>query len=304
MDNDAPRLLLTGKDGQLGFELARSLAPLGSLHMYGRAECDLADVAAVGQLLDRVRPQIIVNAAAYTAVDRAESEPGRAHAVNATVPALLAAWASRHDVLLVHYSTDYVFDGRGATPWSEGATAAPLSVYGASKLAGDQAIADSGCRHLILRTGWVYGVHGGNFAKTILRLAAERDVLSVVADQRGTPTAAALLADVTGLLLRDYLRNRIGFPGGLYHLAAAGETSWHGYAQAIVAGAWARGMRLRLQPSEIRPIASVDYPQVATRPAYSVLDSRYLCGTFGLVLPDWRHHLAQVLDTVCAPLSR
>ncbi|HSC81473.1 MAG TPA: dTDP-4-dehydrorhamnose reductase [Chitinolyticbacter sp.] len=304
MANDAPRLLLTGKDGQLGFELARSLVPLGSLHMRGRAECDLTDVAAVGRMLDHVRPQIIVNAAAYTAVDRAESEPDRAYAVNATAPALLAAWASRHDALLVHYSTDYVFDGQSATPWQEGATAAPLSVYGASKLAGDQAIAGSGCRHLILRTGWVYGIHGGNFVKTILRLATEREVLSVVDDQRGAPTAAALLADVTGLLLRDYWRDRSSFPGGLYHLAAAGETSWHGYAQAIVAGAWARGASLRLQPSEVRPIAGVEYPQVATRPAYSVLDSHYLCSTFGLVLPDWRHHLAHVLDTLCTPLSR
>ncbi|HMQ72556.1 MAG TPA: dTDP-4-dehydrorhamnose reductase, partial [Rubrivivax sp.] len=227
------RILLLGSRGQVGWELQRALAPLGELTALDRRgtgpwQADLSQPERLAPMLDALAPQLIVNAAAHTAVDRAESEPGLAHAINAAAPGELARWAAAHDATLVHYSSDYVFDGSGHTARSEDAPTGPLSVYGRSKLAGEEAIRASGCRHLILRTSWVYAARGGNFARTMLRLAAERDELRVIADQVGAPTGAELLADVTAHALRALAVDPT--LAGTYHCAAAGETSWHGYA--------------------------------------------------------------------------
>lgn len=293
------KILLTGKDGQLGFELQRALAPLGTLVAVGRAQCDLARPDAIRRLVAEVRPRIIVNAAAYTAVDKAEADPEAACAINATAPGLLGEEAAKCDALVVHYSTDYVFDGLKPAPYTEEDVPNPLSVYGRSKQAGERALIASGARHLIFRTSWVFGAHGGNFVKTILRLAAERSALEVVADQFGAPTSAALIADVTAQILGQYLRGcrfaSADFPYGLYHLAAAGETTWHAYAQQIVRWAQDAGMPLKLRPQDIQPITTADYPTAARRPANSRLETRKLRETFGLCLPDWRQGLEHVM---------
>lgn len=294
-------ILLTGGNGQLGFELQRALAPLGRVHAVDVADCDLADATALRTLVRAIRPEVIVNPAAYTAVDKAESEPGLAQAINAIAPGVLGEEAAQLGAWVVHYSTDYVFDGAKAEPYAEDDAAHPHSIYGASKLAGELALRQSGARHLILRTSWLLGAHGGNFARTILRLAAERDQLSVVADQIGAPTTAALVADVTAHLLRQASREGAdAFPFGLYHLTAAGATSWHDYARFVVSEARALGARLRLEPSAILAIDTAGYPTAARRPANSRLDTSRLHRTFGLHLPDWqdgvRHTLQQILD--------
>mgnify|MGYP000400866457 CR=1 FL=1 len=294
-------ILLTGKRGQVGFELQRALAPLGRVHAVDAAECDLADESAVRQLVRSVQPQVIVNPAAYTAVDKAESEPALAHAINAVAPGVLGEEAARLGAWVVHYSTDYVFDGSQSQPYTEADPANPQSVYGRSKRDGEIALEQSGARHLILRTSWVVGAHGSNFAKTILRLAAERDHLNVVADQIGAPTPATLLADVTAHLLRQVQREGAGnFPFGLYHLTAGGETSWQQYARFVVAEAAAMGRTLRLTPESIHAIDTAGYPTPARRPANSRLDTAKLRRTFGLELPHWqsgvRHTLQQILD--------
>ncbi|KAF0812331.1 dTDP-4-dehydrorhamnose reductase [Andreprevotia sp. IGB-42] len=294
-------ILVTGKLGQVGFELQRSLAVLGQVVAVDRDECDLTDVTAIGALLDRVRPDIIVNPAAHTAVDKAESEPALAEAINAAAPQVLAQWAAQHQALLVHYSTDYVFDGSQPGWYAETDSPNPQSVYGKTKLAGELAIQASGCRHLIFRTSWVFGAHGGNFAKTMLRLAREREELKVVADQHGAPTSAALLADVTAQVLAQYLhaKNPADFPFGLYHLVAAGRTSWHEYAQAVVGEALARGIALKLDQSAILPIPTSAYPLPAPRPANSGLSTDKLRSTFGLTLPEWQQGLAHVMQLIC-----
>ncbi|MFK3736238.1 dTDP-4-dehydrorhamnose reductase [Massilia sp. TN1-12] len=289
-------ILLTGKDGQLGAELRRALAPLGAVTATGRAEADLADADALRALVRRVRPDVVVNAAAYTAVDRAESERDLAWAVNAVAPGVLGEEAARLGALAVHYSTDYVFDGAKEGAYTEDDVPAPLNAYGAGKLAGERALAAAAPRHLILRTGWVLGAHGANFARTMLRLARERDSVRVVADQYGAPTPAALLADVTAQLLRRYAREGAEhFPYGTYHVASSGVTSWHGYARHVLAAALAAGHALAATPDRVLPISTADYPTPARRPANSRLDTTRLRQTFGLVLPPWQDGVDRVL---------
>ena len=287
-------ILLTGKNGQVGWELARALLPLGNVAAFDHAGLDLADAAAVRRKLDEVRPDAIVNAAAYTAVDRAESEPELASAINAAAPALLAQEAARRGALLIHYSTDYVFDGAKAAPYVETDPTAPLGAYGRSKLAGEEGIRAAGCEHLIFRTSSVYGARGANFLRTILRLAAEREELRVVNDQIGAPTWARLIAEATAHALKQAMRERRdgAFRSGTYHLAAAGETSWHGFASAIVEGR--QGLRVKA----VTPITTVDYPTPAQRPANSRLDTGAFRARFGLALPDWRDCLQLCLEEI------
>ncbi|MDN5780694.1 MAG: dTDP-4-dehydrorhamnose reductase [Luteimonas sp.] len=295
------RILLLGANGQVGAELRRSLVPHGKVVAATRnglladgSSCELADFDRPRDLLalvDRVAPDVVVNAAAHTAVDRAEAEPEAALRANALAPAAIAEACASRDALLVHYSTDYVFDGTSAPPYREDDPTSPLGVYGASKLAGEVAIRNSGARHLIFRTAWVYAAHGRNFLLTMLRLAAERDELRVVADQVGSPTSAAHIADTTAAILaRDTSAT------GLWHLTCTGQTSWHGFAEAIMAGAVERGL-LDKAP-RILPIPTSDYPTPAARPAFSVLDNSRLQRDFGLPGLDWRDALAQVLDTL------
>lgn len=281
-------ILLLGKDGQVGHELQRTLLPLGKVTALGRRQADLEQHDALRDTLQRLSPDIIVNAAAYTAVDKAESEPQRAHAINAGAVALMAEHAARHGALLVHYSTDYVFDGTQAQAYQETDPTCPVNVYGQSKLAGEQAIAASGCRNLVFRTSWVFSSYGANFLKTVLRLAREREQLSIVDDQIGAPTSAELIADVTALALAAHGRNALD--NGLYHLTAGGETSWHGLACHAVNGFQALGLPLKLAASQIRPIPTTDYPLPAVRPSNSRLDGGKLGQGLGLTLPDWRIH--------------
>jgi dTDP-4-dehydrorhamnose reductase len=282
------KILLTGCAGQLGRELKRSLASLGELVACDRRQLDLADPDALRAAVRSIAPSVIINAAAYTAVDKAEAETELADAINATAPGLLAEEAKRLGSLLIHYSTDYVFDGTKATPYQEDDATTPLSAYGRSKRQGELAIAAAGARHLILRTSWVYGLHGTNFMKTMLRLARERDELRVVGDQIGAPTWSRHLADVTALILASRSTAE-----GLYHLAAAGETSWHGYAAAIFAEARAAGL-LEKSPT-VQRITSAEYPLPAPRPANSRLDCTRFTSDFGMTLPDWRTGLADCL---------
>lgn len=288
------KLLLLGGNGQVGRELRRVLPGLGEVVVGTRDGTD-ADVAAafdvpeaLAGLVRRVAPDVVVNAAAYTAVDRAEGEPAAAFRVNADAPAALARGCAEAGALLVHYSTDYVFDGRSPRPYREDDATAPLGVYGASKLAGEEAIRASGARHAILRTAWVYAAHGRNFLQTMLRLAHERDELRVVADQIGAPTPARWIAEATVQLLRRGVAH-----SGTWHLVAAGETSWHGFAEAIMDEAQAAGLLPR-RP-QVLPIATADYPTPARRPAYSVLDTTKLQREFGIAPPHWRAGLRATL---------
>ena len=291
------KILLFGRNGQVGWELQRSLAPLGELIALDRRSelhADFAHPEGLRETVRRVAPQVIVNAAAHTAVDKAESEPELAHTVNALAPAALAEEAAAIGACLVHYSTDYVFDGSGTEPWQEDAPTAPLNTYGRTKLAGEEAIRASGCRHLILRTSWVYAARGGNFAKTMLRLARERETLSVVDDQFGAPTGAELIADVTA----HGLRAVIACPelGGTYHLAASGETSWHGYARRVLESAAACGLRLSTSADAVEPVPTTEYPTPARRPLNSRLDARRLCDAFNVTLPPWQLGVARVVE--------
>ncbi|MEW6561325.1 MAG: dTDP-4-dehydrorhamnose reductase [Pseudomonadota bacterium] len=299
---NTPRLLLLGADGQVGWELRRALLPLGEVLPMTRAQADLADLDGLRALLARQQPDVIVNAAAYTAVDKAETEAELAQRINAAAPQVLADHAAQTGAWLVHYSTDYVFDGTNAAAYAETDAPKPQSAYGRSKLAGEEAIAASGCRHLILRTSWVYAARGSNFAKTMLRLAAERDSLRVVADQIGAPTSAELIADTTALMLH-LLRSDAALAqraSGLYHLTAQGSTSWHGYAQFVLAQAAARGMALRCTPDAVQPIATADYPLPAPRPANSRLACGKLQTTFGLTLPPWQTQVQRLIDELPA----
>lgn len=302
--------LLTGAGGQLGFELQRALAPQTELvsatrdgRLPGGASCealDLSQPASLAPALDRLQPRVIFNAAAYTAVDRAESEPALAHAVNAEAVDALARWCAANDALLLHWSTDYVFDGQAERPWLPGDPVAPLGEYGRSKQAGEAAIRAAGCRHLILRTAWVYAARGHNFLRTMLRLGAERDRLRVVADQIGTPTparwiaaaAAAILARVGEGVAADDARL------GTHHLVASGQTSWHGFAEAVFADAVRAGLLERAPVVE--PIATADYPTPARRPNWSVLDATSLREAFGVQLPDWHRGVVEVVAEVAA----
>lgn len=295
------KVLLFGKDGQVGWELQRALSCVGELHALGREEADLCQPDRLRECVRALRPDVIVNAAAWTAVDRAESEEAAAHAVNARAPAVLAGEAARLGSWLVHYSTDYVFDGRKEGAYKEDDPTHPLSAYGRSKAAGEEGIRASGARHLILRTGWVFG-RGQNFPRTILRLAREREQLKVVADQFGAPTGAELLADATALALHRIagLGAQADALSGTYHLAASGRTSWHACARHVVAEALAHGVVLRAAPEGILPIATRDWPTPAARPANGTLDCAKFCTAFGLALPDWRHHLNRFVATLAA----
>lgn len=291
-------ILLLGANGQLGQELQRALAPLGAIVATTRSgvlpdggACEVADFdqpASLTALLDRLRPSVVVNAAAYTAVDRAEEDRDAAFRANAEAPGVLARWCAQAGVPLVHYSTDYVFDGQGTRPYREDDATAPLGVYGASKLAGEDAIRAAGGRHLIFRTAWVYAPHSANFLRTMLRVGADRDVLRVVADQVGTPTPAALIADVTAQALQHD-----GALSGTWHLTATGETSWHGFAEAIFAEAVAAGVLPRAP--NVEAITTAEYPTPAQRPAYSHLDVTKLERDFGVALPSWQDGLKQVI---------
>nr|WP_199065514.1 dTDP-4-dehydrorhamnose reductase [Chromobacterium sp. ASV5] len=294
------RILITGVNGQVGHELTRALAPLGEIIALDRAGLDLSDTARIPAVLNALKPDLIVNPAAYTAVDKAESEPELARAVNAAAPGILAQWARANGALLIHYSTDYVFNGAGSRPWREDDAADPQSVYGLTKWQGEQAIRAAGRRHLILRVSWVFGAHGANFLKTMLRLAAERAELKVVADQIGAPTSAALIADTTAHLIERYLADKERFPFGTYHLAAAGETSWHGYARYLIGKAHQLGFPLTLAPEAVLGIPTEAYPLPAKRPANSRLDCEKLRSAFGLTQPDWRDGVDQTLAALQA----
>ena len=293
------RITLFGKSGQVGRELEPLLSPLGTLAAFDRGDVDLEQPASIRETLRRERPDVLVNAAAYTAVDRAEAEPERARLVNAEAVAVMAEEMADSGGWFVHYSTDYVFDGTKCGGSVETDPAAPLNVYGATKLAGERLVAESGCRHLIFRTSWVYAAHGHNFLRTMLRLLQERDEIAVVDDQVGAPTSASLIAGVTA----DIVRGLRGWPrgqpaSGIYHLAAAGATSWHGYAELIAAAARAGGLDLRVAPGRIRRQPSSALAQPARRPANSLLDTSKLSRTFGTVLPPWQRDVASVVATV------
>jgi dTDP-4-dehydrorhamnose reductase len=291
------KLLLLGKNGQLGFELQRALAPLGEVLAVGHAQCNVADPSALRSLVQSASPDVIVNATAYTAVDKAESDAQAAHAVNAIAPQVLAEAAA--GALVVHYSTDYVFDGVKAGFYTENDQPNPQGVYGASKLAGEQALAASGIDHFVFRTSWVVGAHGGNFAKTMLRLAAERDALNVVADQHGAPTSAALLADCTAHAIQQSRgQGASGRPSGVYHLVAGGETTWHAYACYVIESARRAGLPIKVALDAIKPIPAASYPTPAKRPANSRLDTTKFRQTFGLHLPDWRGGVDHVLEQI------
>jgi dTDP-4-dehydrorhamnose reductase len=291
------KILLLGKQGQVGWELQRSLTPLGDIVVLSRDSqnyCgDLSNLQNLAETVRQIKPNIIVNAAAYTAVDKAENESELARIINVEAPSVLAREANLLGAWLVHYSTDYVFDGRGITPWVETDTSGPLSVYGETKLAGEQAIQNSGCKHLIFRTSWVYGTRGNNFAKTMLRLAAERGNLTVIDDQVGAPTGADLLADVTAHTIRN-VQSKSEL-SGLYHLAAQGETSWHGYAQFVIDFVLERGCHLKATPESIKPVPSSAYPTPAQRPKNSRLNTNKLQTNFDLILPHWQTGVARML---------
>lgn len=292
------KILLFGKNGQVGWELQRSLSPLGELialesnskHLCG----DFTDLAGLAETVRKVTPDVIVNAAAHTAVDRAESEPDLALTINAAAPSALAEEAKRLNAWLIHYSTDYVFDGSGDKPWVESDPTGPLNVYGRTKLEGERLIAQSDCNHLIFRTSWVYGARGGNFAKTMLRLAREREKLKVIDDQTGAPTGADLLADVTAHAIRMTRHN--ADISGLYHLVAGGEVTWHGYASFVLD--FARRKGIALKASEIEPVPTDAFPTPAMRPHNSRLDTGKLKTAFDLHLPPWQNGVERMLTEI------
>jgi dTDP-4-dehydrorhamnose reductase len=295
------KILLLGKDGQVGHELCRTLPALGRVVPLDRPEIDFERPDTLAELVRGEAPDVIVNAAAYTAVDRAEAEPDRARLVNADAVAALAGAADRLGGLLVHYSTDYVFDGTKAGPYVETDVPAPLGVYGATKLAGERAAAAAG-RHYVLRTSWVHGVHGANFVRTMLRLAREREELRVVDDQTGAPTSAALLAEVTATLIGRATRPASAPATGVYHLVPRGHTTWHGFARFILERARDRGLPLRVQPEAVQPIPSSAYPTPARRPHNSRLDTAKIAAALGITLPAWQDDAAPVVDALADEL--
>ena len=296
------KILLFGKNGQVGWELQRSLAPLGELIALDRHSTelcgDLSNLQGLAATVQKVRPHFIVNAAAYTAVDKAESEFELARTVNALAPGVLAQEAARLGALLVHYSTDYVFDGGGSLPWLETDTSTPLNVYGQTKLECEQLIQAACPQHLIFRTSWVYSARGGNFAKTMLRLAQERESLTVIDDQFGAPTGADLLADVTAHAIRQVLQRSAD--AGLYHLVADGETSWHGYAKHVLTQEARVNKAIKIVAKEVTPVPTAAFPTPAKRPHNSRLDTRKLQSAFGLSLPSWQQGVDRMLSEVVA----
>lgn len=299
----APKILLFGKGGQVGWELQRSLAPLGevvAVDFDSTDFCgDFTNLAGLAETVRQVKPSIIVNAAAHTAVDKAESEPDLARTINARAPGVIAAEAQKLGAWLVHYSTDYVFDGSGNHAWKETDTPAPLSVYGQTKLEGEQAVAANCAKHLIFRTSWVYAARGGNFAKTMLRLAKERDALSVIDDQIGAPTGADLLADITALALQRVQTQPLQHElAGLYHVVASGSTSWHGYATLVIEHARRLGVDIKTAQNAINKIATQAYPTPARRPLNSKLDTLKLQAAFNLHLPPWQQGVTRMLTEI------
>ncbi|WP_137008590.1 dTDP-4-dehydrorhamnose reductase [Aquitalea aquatilis] len=292
------RILITGSNGQVGFELQRSLAMLGECICLNRQQLDLANTAQIASVLDHYQPDIIVNPAAYTAVDKAESEAELAHRINTAAPAAMAEWAARHHVLLLHYSTDYVFDGNKVDSYKEDDATNPQSVYGLSKWQGEQAIRACGANHIILRTSWVVGAHGNNFLKTIMRLARERDSLNVVADQIGAPTPAALIADVSAHIIKQWQASQDKKLLGTYHLASSGNTSWHGYSELLLALAERYGVALQLKPENLHDIPSSAYPTPAKRPSNSRLNCSKIEQNFGLTMPTWQSGVEQVFQQI------
>ena len=292
------KILLLGKNGQVGWELQRALALLGELSAYDRKSADLERLDDLRALVKKVSPNVIVNAAAYTAVDKAESEPHRARVINSEAVAVLAEEASRSGAYLVHYSTDYVFDGHKSTPYLETDEPGPLSVYGSTKFEGERAIRDLHDRHFIFRTSWVYGLRGNNFAKTMLRLGKEREELKIVCDQSGAPTSAELLADATALVLSRISQHGETAPEfcGTYHLAASGHTTWHDYALYVLKLASEAGVPLKTLPERVAPIRTEDYPLPAVRPKNSRLDASKFEATFNLTLPHWRYHVGRFVE--------
>ena len=296
------KILLLGCNGQVGWELQRSLQPLGEViacdfDSPADRRADFTQPASVAALVDRVRPQIIVNSAAHTAVDKAESEVELARAINATTVGAIAERTAVLGSLLIHYSTDYVYDGSGSLPREESSPTAPLSVYGRTKLEGEELIRASGCRHVILRTSWVYAARGNNFIKTMLRLAAERETLSVIDDQIGAPTGADLLADVTALMIAR-ITARDAHLGGTFHCVAAGETSWFDYARFVIDWARANGQGVKVAPEGLRAVPTSAYPTPAARPLNSRLSTAKLRSTFSLHLPDWRVGVERMLREI------
>jgi len=297
------KILLLGSSGQVGWELQRSLAPLGELTAIGRQQrgglCgDLSDPDSLAATVKSLAPDVIVNAAAYTAVDQAESEPEKARLINAQAPARLAREAEKTGAWLIHYSTDYVFDGTGTGPWREDDPRGPINVYGQTKLEGEAAIRKSGCPHLIFRTSWVYAARGKNFIHTMLRLAAERDLLKVINDQFGAATGAELIADVTAHAIRAAHKDEN--LSGTYHLAAAGQTSWYEYARLIIREAARAGMSLKVTPENVTSVPSKEFPTPAARPQNSRLDTTRLENTFNLHMPPWEDGVLRALHEVIA----
>ena len=290
------KILLFGRNGQVGWELQRALAPHGELHALGSDAVDFAEPESLAASVRAFGPDVVVNAAAHTAVDRAEAEPERALRINAEAPAVLAREAAAAGAWLVHYSTDYVFDGSGDAPRGEDAPTGPLNVYGRTKLEGERAIQASGVRHLVLRTSWVYGMRGGNFARTMLRLAQERDRLAVIDDQIGAPTGAELIADVSAHAIRAVVAGTA--QGGTYHLVAAGETSWHGYACRVIEAARAKGLPVKVAREAIAAVPSSEFVTAAERPKNSRLDTGKLRRAFGLTLPPWQAGVDRLLAEI------
>ena len=294
------KILLFGKNGQVGWELQRSLAPLGELIALDRASteycCDLANLGGIAETIREIAPDVIVNAAAYTAVDKAESEPELARTINALAPGVMAKEAEQANAWLVHYSTDYVFDGSGEKPWRETDPVAPLNVYGATKLEGERHIENSGCKHLIFRTSWVYGMRGNNFATTILRLAKERDTLDVVDDQIGSPTGAELLADISAHAIGHAVHN--SDVSGLYHLVAGGEISWHGFASFVIEHAIRSGVQIKAKPESIMAVSSEMFKTVAKRPHNSRMNTAKLQHAFDLSMPLWQTGVSRMLTEI------
>ncbi len=290
-------ILITGGNGQVGFELQRQFAPFGNILSPTRQELDLASASAVNAYLEKHQPALILNAAAYTAVDKAESEPEQARRLNAELPAQLAAYAAQKGISLVHYSSDYVYPGNGEIPWQEDSLTGPLSVYGQTKLEGDQAVVNSGASHLIFRTSWVYAARGNNFMKTMLRLGRERESLNIVNDQIGAPTPARLIAQLTSLsIMPNHSQPTVQIPQGIYHLAPRGETSWHGFASEIFHQARKAGQQLAITPKAMGGIPTVDYPTPAQRPLNSRMALEKLENALKITLPSWEHQLALTLN--------
>ncbi len=288
------KILLLGKTGQVGSELQRDLPSLGQLKACNREDADLETLDSLKMAVRDFHPDIIINAAAYTSVDGAESEPGKARRINAEAVGLLANEAKHLDAWLIHYSTDYVFDGTNVEPYTEADLPNPLSVYGNTKLEGEVVIQQSGCKHLIFRTSWVYGTYGNNFIKTILHLAKEKDSLNVVADQHGAPTPAALIAEITIKAISAILNGSIRV--GIYHLTTSGDTSWHGLARRAVKLAHQKGIALHLKPEQIQPISTKDYPTPAVRPMNSRLNTSFLANTLEITFPDWQQEVERYVD--------